>query len=266
MPWSLFDIFAALPTFALVLVRMTGLVIAAPIFGSRMIPGRIRGAFVIAMAAMIFPLVQRQAPMQVSWGSVIAGATGEMMIGLTIGISLAIFVSGVEVAGLMVGRQAGLAIGQVFDPTNNTQGSIVGQVYTITLMTIFLLAGGHRATMSALLDTYEAIPLLSFHVNDSIPLLLVEMLTAAFVLGIRMAGPVLIALFLSGTAMGFLSRTMPQLNILSIGFTVRVMVAIGVAGFALAGYQELLVDAVWTAFEMIRAGMGLPPHPVGLVA
>ena len=81
-----------------------------------------------------------------------------------------------------------------------------------------------------------------------------------------MAGPVLIALFLSGTAMGFLSRTMPQLNILSIGFTVRVMVAIGVAGFALAGYQELLVDAVWTAFEMIREGMGLPPHPAGVVS
>ena len=265
MPWSLFDILAALPTFALVLFRITGLVITAPIFGSRMIPGRIRGALVIAMAAMIFPLVQRQAPLQVSWGGVIAGATGEMMVGMTIGISLAMFVSAAEVAGLMVGRQAGVAIGQVFDPTSNTQSSIVGQIYSITLMTLFLLAGGHRAAMSALLDTYDVIPLLSFHMNESILMLLIEMVTAAFVLGIRLAGPVLIALFLSGTAMGFLSRTMPQLNILSIGFTVRVMVAIGVAGLALAGYQELLIDAVWTAFEVIRAGMGLPPHPVGLV-
>ncbi len=91
------------------------------------------------------------------------------------------------------------------------------------------------------------------------------MLTAAFVLGIRLAGPVLIALFLTGTAMGFLSRTMPQLNILSIGFTVRVMVALGVAGFALAGYQDVLVDAVWTAFETIRLHMGLDPYPRGLV-
>jgi len=265
LPWSLFDIFSTLPAFALVLFRMTGLVMTAPIFASRVIPGRIRAAMVMAMAAMTFPLVRAQTPSDVTWGGVIAGGAGEMMIGLAIGISLAMFVSGVEVAGLMVGRQAGLAIGQVFDPSSNTQVSIIGQVYSISLMTLFLLAGGHRATMAALLDTYDVIPLLSFQVNDSIPLLLIAMVTAAFVLGIRLAGPVLIALFLTGTAMGFLSRTMPQLNILSIGFTVRVMVALGVAGFALAGYQDVLVDAVWTAFETIRSGMGLDPYPRGLV-
>lgn len=263
MPWSLFDIFSALPAFALVLFRMTGLVLTAPIFASRIIPARIRGALIMAMAAMTFPLVQ--APADVTWGGVIAGAAGEMMVGLAIGISLAMFVSSVEVAGLMVGRQAGLAIGEVFDPSSNTQVSIIGQVYSITLMTLFLLAGGHRATMAALLDTYDVIPLLSFQVNDSIPLLLIAMVTAAFVLGIRLAGPVLIALFLTGTAMGFLSRTMPQLNILSVGFTVRVMVAIGIAGFALAEYQDVLLDAVWTAFETLRSGMGLDPYPRGLV-
>ena len=265
MPWSLFDIFSTLPAFALVLFRMTGLVMTAPVFASRVIPGRIRGALVMAMAAMTFPLVRAQTPSDVTWGGVIAGGAGEMMIGLAIGISLALFVSGVEVAGLMVGRQAGLAIGQVFDPSSNTQVSTIGQVYSISLMTLFLLAGGHRATMAALLDTYEVIPLLSFQVNDSIPLLLIAMVTAAFVLGLRLAGPVLIALFLTGTAMGFLSRTMPQLNILSVGFTVRVMVALGVAGFALAGYQDVLVDAVWTAFETIRSGMGLDSYPRGLV-
>ncbi|MCH8148974.1 MAG: flagellar biosynthetic protein FliR [Planctomycetes bacterium] len=239
--------------------------ITAPIFASRIIPGRVRGALIMAMAAMTFPLVRPQTPLDITWGGVIAGSVGEMMIGLAIGISLAMFVSGVEVAGLMVGRQAGLAIGQVFDPSSNTQVSIIGQVYTISLMTLFLLAGGHRATMAALLDTYEVIPLLSFQMNDSIPLLLITMVTASFVLGIRLAGPVLIALFLTGTAMGFLSRTMPQLNILSVGFTVRVLVALGIAGFALAGCQDVLVDAVWRAFETIRLGMGLDSYPRGLV-
>lgn len=265
MPWALTDIFSAMPAFALVLFRMTGLMITAPIFASRIIPGRIRGALIMAMAAMTFPLVQPQTPWNITWGGVIAGSVGEMMIGLAIGLSLAIFVSGVEVAGLMVGRQAGLAIGQVFDPSSNTQVSIIGQVYTISLMTLFLLAGGHRATMAALLDTYEVIPLLSFQMSDSIPLLLIAMVTASFVLGIRLAGPVLIALFLTGTAMGFLSRTMPQLNILSVGFTIRVMVALGIAGFAIAGFQDVLVDAVWGAFETIRLGMGLDPYPRGLV-
>jgi len=92
------------------------------------------------------------------------------------------------------------------------------------------------------------------------------LLTAAFVLGIRVAGPVLIAMFLIGTAMGVLSRTMPQFNILSVGFTVRVLVAIGVAGFALAGCQDLFLDAIWSTFETVRTGLGMDPYPVGLVS
>lgn len=265
MPWTLFDIQLALPTYALVLFRVSGLALTAPVFSSRVIPGRVRAALVIALAAMLFPLVSSQAPRELSWSGAIVGAAGEMMIGLTIGLCLAVFVSGVEVAGLMVGRQAGLALGQVFDPNTNNQGSIMGQVYTISLMTLFLLVGGHRATIAALLDSYTVLPLLSFRMDESIVLLFVEMLTASFILGIRLAGPVLIAMFLIGTAMGVLSRTMPQFNILSVGFTIRVMVAIGVAGFALAGCQELFLDAIWNTFETIRAGLGMDPDPVGLV-
>jgi len=266
VPWTLFDIQFALPVYALVLFRVSGLALAAPVFSSRVIPGRVRAALVITLAAMLFPLVASQAPRELSWSGAIVGAAGEMMIGLTIGLCLALFVFGVEVAGLMVGRQAGLALGEVFDPNTNNQGSIMGQVYTISLMTLFLLVGGHRATVAALLDTYTALPLLSFRMDESIVMLLVDLLTAAFVLGIRVAGPVLIAMFLIGTAMGVLSRTMPQFNILSVGFTVRVLVAIGVAGFALAGCQDLFLDAIWSTFETVRTGLGMDPYPVGLVS
>ena len=84
LPWALTDIFSAMPAFALVLFRMTGLMITAPVFASRIIPGRVRGALIMAMAAMTFPLVRPQTPLDVTWGGVIAGSVGEMMIGLAI--------------------------------------------------------------------------------------------------------------------------------------------------------------------------------------
>ncbi len=264
MPWSLFDILLALPAYALVLFRLVGLALTAPVYGSQMVPARVRVALIMVIAAMIFPQVGGQAPAGLTLTGALLGVVAELMIGLTIGLALSVFVSGVELAGMMVGRQSGIALAQVFDPAQNAEVSILGQLYSITLMTLFLLAGGHRATMAALLDTFDVMPLMSFQFGEPIVVLITEMLTSAFIFGVRLAGPALLALFLASAGLGFLSRTMPQLNILSVGFTVRAVIALGVAGLAIAGSEDLLLDAVWDALETVRVGMGLDPDPIGL--
>ena len=261
MPSPIVDILLALPVYALVLFRVAGLVMTAPVYGSGVIPVRIRAAITLMIGAMIFPIIRGQAPAELSLSAALVGGVGEMMIGACIGLALSTFLFAGEVAGLMVGRQAGLALGEVYDPTHNETKTMAGQVYTITLVTTFLLAGGHRATMAALLDTYAVIPLLSFQFNETIILLLVEMLSAAFMLGVRLAGPVLIAMFMTATAMSFLSRTMPQFNILTVGFTVRIFVALAVAGLVLTLCRDLLLGAIWDALELIRSVLGLDPSP-----
>ncbi len=257
MPFSLIDILLALPTYALVLFRLGGLMLTAPVLGSQAMPRQIRIGMTMVIGAMIFPLVETQAPPELTLGGALVGGLGEMAIGASIGLALSLFLLAAEVAGLMVGRQAGLALGEVFDPALNEQRSLAGQIYAIVLVLVFLTVGGHRAMMAALLDTYQVIPLLSFRYDETPLLLLVEMLTAAFMLGIRLAGPVLIALFMTSTALSFLSRTMPQFNILSVGFPVRILVALSVAGMAITACQDLLVDEVWAALELVRLAFGL---------
>lgn len=266
MPLSIFEIFLALPTFALVLFRIGGMVLTAPIYGSKVIPVRVRAAMTFTIAAIVTPLVRHQVPADVTLALAIIGGVGELMIGVTIGLALSVLMMGAEVAGLVVGRQAGVALANVFDPSVNRQVSIIGQIYSIVLTLVFLIAGGHRAAMAALLDTFSVIPLMSFQFDDSLALLLVEMLGSAFVFGIRLAGPVLIALFLLGTTLAFLSRTMPQLNILSIGFTLRALVALGVAGIALGEGQDLMLSAVWNTIDAIRSHLGLAPDPGWLIS
>jgi flagellar biosynthetic protein FliR len=233
--------------------------ITAPVFRSPVIPVRIKAALTLVTAAMIFPLVQAQAPAELPMAAAVIGGVREMMIGAIIGLALTLLLTGAEVGGLIVGQQAGIALADVIDPTGNQQASIMGQIYTISLTLLFLLAGGHRATMAALLDTFSVIPLLSFQFDEMFLMLLVEMLAGAFILGIRLAGPVLIALFLLGTALAFISRTMPQLNILTVGFTLRLLVALGVASLAIIAYQDLMLDAVWDGVEQVRAAFGLDP-------
>jgi flagellar biosynthetic protein FliR len=259
MSLAIADIFARLPVFALVLFRLIGLMLTAPLYAGRAVPLRIRGAMVMVLAALMFPLLAPAAPTTVTFGGVLIGGAAELMIGAAIGLSVTVLLMGAGVAGEMVSQQAGFSLGEVIDPMFDLQSSIIGQLYAIVLTWLFLLAGGHRAMMAALLDTFEVIPILSFQPGDSLVLLLIEMLSAAFILGVRLAGPVLIALFLSGTALGFLSRTMPQLNILSVGFTLRALLTLGVAALTLAACQDMMLDALADGLDVVRASFGLPP-------
>lgn len=152
----------------------------------------------------------------------------------------------------MVGQQAGLAMGRVFNPIQNQQTTLIGQVYSIVLMVVFLLVGGHRAMVAALLDSFKVIPMLSGGFDQSVVVLLAEMMAASFILAIRLAAPVLIALMMTSLAMGFLSRTMPQLNILSVGFQVRIMTGVAIAAIAISLSEDLLLDVIWEGLEAVR--------------
>lgn len=257
MPWSLLDIPMALPAYALVLFRLSGLALTAPLYASSIIPVRVKVALTMTIAVMIFPVVSQRVPANIGLSAVVVGGVAELMIGATIGLALAMLLMGAQVAGQLVGQQAALSLGQVVDPMQNIRSTVLGQLYATVMTLLFLLLGGHRAMMAALLDTFDVIPLLSFRFDESFIVLLVEMLTAAFILGIRVSGPVLIALFLTAVALGFLSRTMPQFNILTVGFTLRILLSLGVAGIALTSCQELLIDAIWDGLDMVRSTFGL---------
>jgi len=259
MPVQLIHILLALPAFMLVTSRISGLMLTAPIFASRAIPRRIKVGFVIAVSAMLFPLVGTTTATEVSFASAVTGIFAELMIGATIGLALSMVASGMEYTGLISGQQAGMALGQVFNPNLNQQTTVVGQIYNIVFFMMFLMVGGHRATMSALLDTFDVIPLLSFGMHGSIIILLSQILTGAMVLATRLSGPVLIAIFLLTLTMGFVSRTMPQMNVLSIGFNLRALVMLGVAGATITFTQDLLLSSVTNTMDNIRNYLGIIP-------
>ncbi len=262
---GLADILLALPVYALVLFRVAGLMVAAPLYSSRVVPVRVRAGLAMLVAFLMLPVVERQVPSALPLDVALIGAVGEFMIGVTIGLAMAILLMGGEAAGLVVGQQAGLALADVFDPTRNQPGTVISQVYVIVVTALFLMIGGHRAAMAALLDTYKVIPVLSFGMNESFLLLLVEMMAAALVLGIRLAGPVLVALLLMEIALAFLSRTMPQFNILSVGFSLRLLVGLAVAAVAVMASGDVIADAITEAVASIRASFGLAPTPSHLV-
>ncbi len=219
-------IFDQAPVFLLVLFRVGGIMATAPVFSSMVIPIPIRAMFALVIALAVFPLVPPVAALPNTIPSLIVAVALEMLIGITMGFALSLIFIGIELGAEMVSHQMGLAMANLVDPMTQNSTQVLSQFYTLLATVIFILLNGHVKLLISLLDTFGTIPLMAVKMTRDTLDIIVSILNGSFMLAIRVAGPALIAIFLATLALGFISRTMPQLNILAAGFPIRILLAL----------------------------------------
>ena len=257
MPYALATLYTFLPAGLLVLFRMGGLVMTATLFSSNAIPMRIRVYVAVSLAVVVAPAVWPTLPAGVTLGGALVGTAGELLMGMLLGVAVSLVFMGLELGGLMIGRQAGIALAQIFNPAMETQTTVLGQLYFMTALVVFLVLNGHHVLIRCLMDSFAAVPVLSFVAGEGAARLLVDALHQAMVLGVRLAAPALIALFAASVSLNFVSRTVPQLNILVVGFPIRAMVALVVASLSLYGVEDLFCQGMDEVFSALHALLGL---------
>lgn len=224
--------------FMLVLFRIAGLFAVAPLLGSSSVPFKIRTLFALVLSCAVFHLVPPPAYVPNSLPAVVLGIAAELLIGITMGFALSLLFVGIEIGADLVGFQMGLGFARLVDPNTQIDTTVLSQLYVLVATLIYVLLNGHLALVKALIDTFQTVPLMSNRVDTTVIDLLVSSLTSAFILGIRIAAPALAAIFLATLTLGFISRTMPQLNILAAGFPIRICLAMAllIASFGVVGY------------------------------
>lgn len=260
MTWSLFNLYGVFPAFLLVLFRIGGLVFAAPFFSSAVIPIRIRILLVLAITAAVFPMASVHLSVPVTLATALTGLLGELAIGLFIGFCVSIMFMSVQIAAEFVSHQAGLLLGAAYNPMMDSSESVLSQLYYFAAMLGFLAVGGHRQLVRALLDSFQTIPPLGFRLTDGILDLVLSLMTTAFEMAVRISGPVVLALMLALLALGFISRTVPQLNILTIGFPLKLMLALFVLALTVMSLEPLLIEMFETSMDGVRQVLSLAPR------
>ena len=243
--------------FMLVLTRISGLVMVAPFFGSRSVPLQIRGLLAVALAVMITPLhwtTPLERPNSVVELTVLMGQ--EVAIGMSIGLAVMIIFTGLQMTGQIIGQMSGMQLADIFDPTFDNSVPVFAQLLMMVTLAVFLLIGGHRETMGALLDTFRVIPPGQVDFSLNFADTLTDLITMSFAAGIRAAAPVALALLLSIIVLGLISRTLPQLNVIAVGFSLNTLVmlatlsiTLGSAVWVFQHYIELGVDQVTDMFD-----------------
>jgi flagellar biosynthetic protein FliR len=256
MPVELITSYLNLPVFALVVSRLAGLVMFQPMLGGMSVPMQVRALLVIGLAALVSPMVSmpnRAAPDVVTLAT---GLVSEFGLGVVIGLAVRMCFAGLQLGAQLIAQESGVAFAQIADPNSGIESDMLGVFYTQLAGVVFLIIGGHRVLIGGALDSFRTVPLLG---GGFEPAAVIDLLTAALAtgceLGLKIAAPVLVTLLLVNVALGFIARTLPQLNVVTVGFSIKGILAfllvavslpIGIDAFTgmlsdvVDGYQALI--------------------------
>ncbi len=245
--------------FTLVLARTSTLMMTAPLFGSPGLPRRVRALIAVAISLLVTPvyLSTTLPPVEqiVDYGRLLAN---EALTGLMLGLSINILFSGIQVAGQIVSQMSGLSLADVFNPGFEEDVSVFSQLFYFLTLAVFVAVGGHRIVMEALLDTFAAAPPGHAALGNGFVEVLTSIATQSFALGIRAAAPMLTALLLANLVLGLISRTLPQINVIAVGFGVNSLLAMGVLFLSLGAvawtFQDPTVDVLQAVSNAIGTG------------
>ncbi len=221
-----FDLFSRGSGEALVLAgaRMSGLMLIAPALSETVVPRSYRVMLVVILTLLLQPMAQAA----MSTVPNITGATlmSETVIGFSIGLGAALLIAAAEAAGDVVAVQIGLSGSAILDPLSNENLPVLGTFMRLFALTLLLSFNLHLQMLSALADSFHALPLGQPVSLAGGLMAMLQLGGALFVFGVRFAAPVIATVLITNVALAVLGRAAPQLNILSVSFPIQIAVGL----------------------------------------
>jgi flagellar biosynthetic protein FliR len=223
-------------TLAMAMARLVGLMVFLPGLSHPAVPGRLR--WLIA-AGLALGAVVRQGPavLPAAPQAVLLGLACELVLGLLVGLLAGLLVVAAQVGADQISQQVGVSLVGSYDASSQGASQAIGQLATLLAVVVFLASGAYRVALSGLLDAPIGMALGG---PAGWLATLTAMLGEAFVLALRLAGPVLAVMLVISVAMGALQRSAPSMHVFSIGLVVRVMVGLPAMAAGLVGLVRLV--------------------------
>ena len=241
--------------FFLVLARISPLFILAPLFSSKMIPGRVRAVIAVALTVGILPVV-KHGPIDLDllgFGGLIVK---EVIVGLAYAYALGAMFAALQAAGALLDTLIGFSFGALVDPVTGTQSTVLAQLYSLFGVAIFIAIGGDAWVIKGLGRTYDAVPLLDAPAIGSMVQGAQVAFSGIFVAAFMIGAPVLIALVITDAAFGVVSRVVPQMNIFAVGFPAKMIIGLLLLGASLPFVSGFIADQLQISVQQALRALG----------
>lgn len=245
--------------FGLYLARTSALVLGSPLLGT----GSTFTGYKVALIALVaFVLYAATgAPLEGSVDPLVYGALcmREILIGLFLAFVLQLGVLAVRVAGEMIGHEMAFNMSSVADPVTGVRTPLVTHFYEAMFFLGLLAIDGHHWMLRALEASFREAPPGVLALGAGWLPFITALFGEMFRAGLTFAAPVLVLLVLVSVMIGLLARAVPQVNVLEMGFTLRI--GVGIAAMCL--FAPLLSPALEGLFETLLGALERAPLITG---
>jgi flagellar biosynthetic protein FliR len=246
--------------FMLVFMRNVGLLVGAPLFQSRNLPGMVRVSIALFLSLIFVPIIELRSGLPMNllanlW-LVIFALFQEFVLGLLMGYVLYLTFAGLQLAGQLVEVPMGFGMLNVLDPYSGNQMPIIGQLYYIIALWIFILVNGDHNLLNILAQSYRLLPVGEPIVFTKGLPYIIKAFSGMFWLAVQTALPILGVLFLTDLSLGVLAKLVPQINVFFFGFPLKVTLGLMLIILSLPIFVRWLAGnyttegSVWT--ELLR--------------
>lgn len=208
--------------FLLIFVRIAAFVFAIPLFGWQGIPIMVRVFFSFVFALLLTMHWEGQLEVPLTDLELFLVLGRQVLTGLALGYLVYIFLASFLMAGQFMDHKAGLMMAGSFDPLFGGQVTLMGQFYYFMAVVLYLTVNGHHILFISLRESFELIPLTAPFAVGEVFWHYARTFGFVFLLAFQIAAPVVVVLWLLDFALGFLSRTVPQIHVFIVGLPLKV--------------------------------------------
>ncbi len=247
--------------FTLFTSRLAGLFFFAPILSSLIVPMRFKALLVFMLGAAVYPMVPMRldpsAAAHLDVISILPLVVSESVIGFSMGLIATTPLMALEMAGVLTGQQMGLGLARVYNPEAEYDVDVLGQLLFYIASGVFFSMGGLEVLFSSMIRSFERVPVGGFAVGQTPLDLLVGVVHSSFELAMRVSAPVSGIIFLVVIVLGAITKTMPQINIMSVGFTIKIIAGLTMMVTAVYAVQHGALETISRTLRLVEGWLAL---------
>ena len=241
---DLVPFYPMLVPFLLVAFRVAGIFAFVPFFSNLALPANVKILLALAITVCVWNVVPRPETLPSGLISVVLAIAAEMSVGLLIGLMTGLAFMGIQMGAHMASQQMGLSMATIYDPMFEEQSTVIEQVAFWVALVGFLMMGGHREIINSVVYSYRTVPMGQAVAPEVALNAVMGVMDTSFHAATRVAMPALVAFFLATLTGGLISRAMPQMNVMTLGININLlvgflMIAVGISGWSLVANDSL---------------------------
>ncbi|MBO7162854.1 MAG: flagellar biosynthetic protein FliR [Spirochaetaceae bacterium] len=259
------------PLYLLVAARCLAMFMTLPLFSTRSVSTVAKVALAGYVAFLVLPTAfgggyqGLDSIYDISTLQYVLLLVGEGLLGIISGFFITILFAAFSSAGQFFSFQMGLSAAEAYDALSQVENPLMGQLLNLIAMLLFMTTEGFQQVflhgMVESLQSMNAMSLVVAESRSAFLQLLLEGLTGLFFNAMMIALPLTGTFFLVSVAMGLLSRAAPQMNLLSEGIPLTMLLGFLLLFLALGPMCDLFIrlfDGAFVRFQEMLATVGVP--------